>query len=91
MEYLGYGCGLLVLVLAALWLIGQLRSWHAYRRFRSWRIGRPTPARCIRCHGRGWIERQERTLTFTGDGFADADLPSMMCPACGGTGRRDRR
>ncbi|WDZ87696.1 hypothetical protein [Micromonospora cathayae] len=42
---------------------------------------------CIRCQGRGWTNRRERTLTFTGEGFADVDHGSAMCETCGGSGR----
>lgn len=45
---------------------------------------------CIRCQGRGWIDRRERTLTFTGEGFADVDHPAAMCETCGGSGRVTR-
>jgi hypothetical protein len=46
---------------------------------------------CITCQGRGWIDRRERTLTFTGSGFADVENPPTMCETCGGSGRVVRR
>lgn len=45
---------------------------------------------CITCQGRGWIDRRERTLTFTGTGFADVENPPTMCTTCGGSGRVTR-
>jgi hypothetical protein len=51
------------------------------------------PARvvCVHCHGSGWIERRERTLEFTGSGFADIQHPATMCEACGGSGQTLRQ
>ncbi|SCL32764.1 hypothetical protein GA0074692_3400 [Micromonospora pallida] len=46
---------------------------------------------CIACQGRGWIDRRERTLTFTGSGFADVENPPTMCETCAGSGRVTRR
>lgn len=48
---------------------------------------KPISVVCVRCHGSGWIEQRERTLEFTGDGFADIQRPSTMCTACGGSGQ----
>ncbi|MEU4567623.1 hypothetical protein [Micromonospora sp. NPDC023956] len=45
---------------------------------------------CIACQGKGWIERRERTLTFTGEGFADVEHPPTMCETCGGSGQVTR-
>ncbi|BCL16483.1 hypothetical protein [Micromonospora sagamiensis] len=45
---------------------------------------------CITCQGRGWIDRRERTLTFTGTGFADVENPPTMCETCAGSGRVTR-
>ncbi|MFE0590265.1 hypothetical protein [Micromonospora echinospora] len=45
---------------------------------------------CLACQGRGWIDRRERTLTFTGTGFADVENPPTMCETCGGSGRVTR-
>jgi hypothetical protein len=48
---------------------------------------KPFPVVCVRCRGTGWIEQRERTLEFTGDGFADIEHPATMCQACGGSGQ----
>jgi len=74
--------GLLAAILNA---IGDTRF---YLRLRRPRWDRPRPqARCLRCRGTGWINREpERTLNFVGDGFEDQHAPASMCPACGGTG-----
>lgn len=54
------------------------------------RAAAPVTTVCLQCHGSGWITRRERTLQFTGDGFADVENPSTMCATCGGTGHRTR-
>lgn len=48
---------------------------------------KPISVVCVHCRGTGWIEQRERTLEFTGDGFADIERPATMCDACGGSGR----
>ena len=51
---------------------------------------KPITVVCVRCHGSGWIEQRERTLEFTGAGFADIQRPSTICAACGGSGQTRR-
>jgi len=89
MEYVRYtpyaGC-LLALLLLAFGLV-----WLRRRGRFSWQIGRPASLVCARCHGRGWLDRTERTLTFTGDGFADRHRPASLCQDCDGTGHRPFR
>jgi hypothetical protein len=61
--------------------------------FGRWRDRSRDPTRrtvCITCGGAGWIQQRERTLEFTGDGFADVEVPATMCTACGGSGSRMR-
>ena len=81
MEYIA--CGLATLLVAAALVVAAI----VLRR----RAARPavvtSQARCLKCHGSGWIQEPERTLTFTGEGFADVHRPARMCPACDGTGR----
>jgi hypothetical protein len=76
---------LLIVVVAVLWR--QRRA--ASRRF-LWSRRDSIITVCLQCRGNGWIERRERTLEFTGEGFADVVNPSTMCPACHGTGQRAR-
>ncbi|WBB81711.1 hypothetical protein O7606_10290 [Micromonospora sp. WMMD882] len=45
---------------------------------------------CLDCRGRGWIDRRERTLDFTGAGFADVERPPTMCVTCSGSGQVTR-
>lgn len=45
---------------------------------------------CLTCRGRGWLDRRERTLNFTGTGFADVENPPTMCETCAGSGRVTR-
>ena len=81
MEYIA--CGLVTLMVAAALVVAAV----AVRR----RVTRPPAgngrALCLKCHGSGWIQEPERTLTFTGEGFADVHRPARMCAACEGTGR----
>ena len=58
---------------------------------RARRAGRssaePARRRCVRCRGTGWVGGgPQRTLDFDGTGFTDREEPSLMCPACGGSG-----
>ncbi len=73
---------------------GVRGDWSGRRMFRRGgapgRGGPPVVTVCLQCRGTGWIDRRERTLEFTGDGFADVQNPSTMCQACGGTGERIR-
>lgn len=84
MEYVLSACCLLVLVLAVGLAVGQ---WRRARWFLGGRAHREVSAICVRCQGRGWIDQRQRTLTFTGEGFADVDKPATTCEACGGSGR----
>lgn len=83
MEYLIFA-GCLVAVAGIILITARLAFG---LRFRRRPARKPTPVVCVRCHGSGWIEKRERTLEFTGDGFADIQHPSTMCPACGGSGQ----
>lgn len=85
---------LVVLVLGVLALVVNRASgawWAAHyfarrRRDREPEMRLPA-ARCLRCRGTGWLNRDpERTFTFTGGGFEDRHTPATMCPDCGGTG-----
>ena len=84
MEYFGFACWLVPVAVVALLVFAR---WWANRRFYRISLGGPREAVCITCQGRGWIEHHQRTLDFTGDGFADVHRPSTMCQVCGGTGR----
>jgi hypothetical protein len=85
---------LAILVLGGLALMARLAggAWWAARALTR-RRGDQGPrmrlpaARCLRCRGTGWLNRDpERTFTFTGEGFEDKHAPATMCPDCGGTG-----
>jgi DnaJ-class molecular chaperone len=80
-EYIACGLAMLLVVAAALITVAVLRR----------RATRPpavtSQALCLNCHGSGWIQEPERTLTFTGEGFTDVHRPARMCAACDGTGR----
>jgi DnaJ-class molecular chaperone len=80
---------LLGLALLAVWWAAR-EARRRYGRPRGFRRGPSVTVVCVQCRGSGWIDRRERTLQFTGDGFADVQNPSTMCPACGGTGQRTR-
>lgn len=84
MEYAFGACCLLVLLLAVGLAVGQ---WRRVRWFLRGRADREVSAVCVLCQGRGWIDQQQRTLTFTGEGFADVDRPALRCEACDGTGQ----
>lgn len=84
MEYLIFaGC---LVVVTAITLI-MTRMIYRRRLLRRRPARKPISVMCARCHGSGWIEQRERTLEFTGDGFADLQRPSTMCAACGGSGQ----
>jgi hypothetical protein len=82
MDYSGGFCCLLVVGLVGLSVVMYTLRRRSYR----WGIDDRASVVCIHCQGSGWTQRRERTLSFTGDGFADEERPATMCPACGGTG-----
>lgn len=81
MEYIA--CGLVTLLVAAALVVAAI----VLRRRATRHPTLSSQARCLKCHGSGWIQEPERTLTFTGEGFADVHRPAEMCAACEGTGR----
>ena len=84
MEYIA--CGLATLLVATALVVAAI-----VLRCRTTRPPAVTSrALCVKCHGSGWIQEPERTLTFTGEGFADVHRPARMCAACEGTGRVSR-
>jgi hypothetical protein len=86
MDYVGGFC-----CLSLTGLVGVLVLMYVVRsRRRRWGIGDRMSAVCIQCRGTGWTQQQQRTLDFTGEGFADGQPPAQTCPACGGTGRVTR-
>ena len=79
------------ILLALVLVVAVVACTVAVRALRPGLFRGATRVRCLRCRGTGWLGGEtERTLDFTGDGFADRHTPATPCPECSGVGFRLR-